>query len=166
MDERTRQLLLAADDSKSFASPLPLDSSAYSKYYTEIVALGPELDRTVGQKLEFSAVEDASICADYGLYIPGSPPNNYTKTPILREAVILITFSNFGRFFSVSFTARDHLPFLILGELIELVESHGYVHLNDAVLDEVYTGPFRFPDKDPWNGAAPQTWRDRFFSYS
>jgi hypothetical protein len=161
MDELTKQLLVAADDSKSFESPYPLDSSEYSKYYTEIVALGPELDRTVGQKLEFSPMEDASICALYGLWIPGPPPDNYTKAPILREAIILVTFSNFGRFFSVSFTAREHLPFLVLGEVIKFGESRGFIHLSDAVLDERYTGPYRFLD----DRTIP-TWRDRFFGYS
>src|SRR5580692_340763 len=103
MDEQIRQLLLAADDPEHFE--MPQGQQAY-KDYADVLALGPELDQVLGQPVKFSPFEETSFSGSYEILVRAPPPDNYTKTPIMMEAIIRITFSNFGRFFNVGSNAR------------------------------------------------------------
>jgi hypothetical protein len=159
MDDAMLQRLLAADDAKYFEYPRDFDRESLLDH---IRSLRGGIEQLVGRALPLDeGFEDCSMCAQYAWFVPGPPPNNYTGIPNPQEAAFAATFSNFGGFFKVWATGRSRVPFVVLGEAIAFIESKGFVHLSDAMLDERYTGPFRFP-----NGEAPASWYERYFDWS
>ncbi len=118
----------------------------------------PGLEGITGQTLEIDDnVQDASFFTD--LFIRDKEAVAEGSLRILRNTVLAIRFSSFGRLFTVWSACRDERQLApnLTDQVIQFVASKGNTYVDGDSLEETYSG------------ANPHlqgvTWGIRFFNY-
>jgi hypothetical protein len=157
MDPDTLRVLLAADDPVQCEAPPGFD---WEVEIEKVRELAPVLEHVTGRKFEVDdQVQDASFFAELGTY-EDFPDAHGGK---LRLAVLAVSFSSFGKLFTVWSAKGDegrHIsppPPEVTHRVIDAVRQRGYTYVDAASLDADYSG------SNP--AMKGKSWWIRFFDY-
>jgi hypothetical protein len=157
MDADTLRTLIEVDAEANAKNPRHRecpDDLDFEGETNKLHALRPTVEQLTGRTFEGPGfAQDASFFTDLATY----DVTTNSRGGRTLWAALAIRFSNFGGLFTVWTTSATPVSPEIVGKVIEVVKQHGYRYIDNAVLDESYSGA-----SPRWKG---ESWRIRFFDY-
>lgn len=150
MTRDAHQALVTADSIADVQCPPQFD---YQASLTRVRKIKSRLEAIVGRAVTLDdAVQDATYFASLQIL-------ERVELPILHDTMAFaLQFSCFGDLFAISTSeSLTDMPESLIGKVVALVESYGFIYVPAISLDAAYDGP------NP--SFAGSTWRHRFFDY-
>jgi len=154
MEKELRALLLQFDDEEKCEAP---DGFDYSSSLQAVMKVKERIERTLSVELELdTSIQDASFFADLRILDKEQKLKKDNGESYVGAYDLAIRFSAFGKFATVFSNTGKEIE--TKNDIIEILESEGYIFVEDSLLDEIYDGINKYI-------GANDTWWIRYFDY-